>query len=52
MMPGPAAAIAALLPTKSPAPMIPPIEIIVTWRERRLRLSPLSVVVETSEITR
>jgi hypothetical protein len=48
MMPGPAAAIAALLPTKSPAPMIPPIEIIVTWRERRLRLSPLSVVVEAS----
>src|SRR5262245_38126692 len=28
-----------LLPTNSPAPMIPPIEIIVTWRERKSRLS-------------
>jgi hypothetical protein len=27
---------------------MPPIEIIVTWRDFRLRLSPLSVVVEAS----
>src|SRR5579864_3263297 len=32
---------AALLPTNRPAPMIPPIEIIATWRDRseRLKLS-------------
>ena len=36
---GPAAAIAALLPTKSPAPITPPIVIIVMWRGSRVRLS-------------
>ncbi len=39
MMAGPTAAMAALLPTKSPAPMMPPMAIIVTCRERRLRVS-------------
>jgi hypothetical protein len=29
----------ALLPTKRPAPMMPPIEISATCRERKLRLS-------------
>src|SRR6516162_1315829 len=38
-MAGPVAAIAALLPTNSPAPMMPPIEIIVTWRGCSKRLS-------------
>jgi hypothetical protein len=37
-----AAAIAALLPTNRPAPMMPPIVIIVTWRGRRERLSEWS----------
>src|SRR3569833_2477441 len=41
MTAGPTAAIAALLPTKRPAPMIPPSEIIVTWRDCRPRLRPL-----------
>jgi len=31
-MAGPVAAIAALLLTNSPAPIIPPIEIMVMWR--------------------
>jgi hypothetical protein len=30
---------AALLPTKSPAPMIPPMEIIWMWRDRKLRFN-------------
>src|SRR5215468_7946773 len=38
-MAGPAAAIATLLPTKRPAPMMPPMVIIETWRGRRERLS-------------
>ncbi len=36
---GPAAAMAALLPTNRPAPMTPPIVIIVMWRGSRVRLS-------------
>ncbi len=36
---GPAAAIAALLPTNRPAPMTPPIVIIVMWRGSSVRLS-------------
>ena len=40
MIAGPTAAMAALLPTNSPAPMMPPMAIIVTWRERRLLLRP------------
>ncbi len=39
MMPGPAAAIAALLPTKRPAPMIPPMEIMAMCRVFSDRLS-------------
>src|SRR5689334_15167387 len=39
MMMGPAALIAALLPTKRPAPMIPPMEIIVMCRGLSDRLS-------------
>ncbi len=35
---GPAAEIATLLPTKSPAPMMPPMVIIATCRGRRERL--------------
>ena len=38
-MAGPAAAMAALLPTNRPAPMTPPIVIMVTWRDSRERLS-------------
>jgi hypothetical protein len=40
----------ALLPTNKPAPMIPPIEIMVTWRERRLRLRPALKVSARSTI--
>ena len=39
MIAGPVLAIEVLLPTNRPAPMIPPIEIIVMWRGRRDRLS-------------
>ncbi len=38
-MAGPTAAMEALLPTNSPAPMIPPIEIISRWRGFSERLS-------------
>src|ERR1700680_582831 len=52
-MAGPVAAIAALLLTNSPAPIIPPIEIMVMWRGCRERLSsgmrfPLKVCVMSS----
>src|SRR5476649_2304598 len=36
---GPAAWIVVLLPTNKPAPMMPPIEIIVRWRALRVLLS-------------
>src|SRR4029077_8182618 len=39
---GPAAVMATPLPTKSPAPMMPPMVIIATWRGRRDWLSALS----------
>src|SRR6516225_2713097 len=39
MTAGPAAAMATLLPTKRPAPMMPPMVIIETWRGRSERLS-------------
>src|SRR4051812_38370356 len=41
MTAGPMEAIAALLPTNNPAPMIPPMEIIATWRDCSVRLSPI-----------
>jgi hypothetical protein len=46
---GPAAMIAVLLLTKSPAPMIPPIEIMVKWRALRERLSSFFGAVSTGE---
>ena len=39
MLAGPMVAMDWLLPTNNPAPMIPPTEIMVRWRERRLWLS-------------
>ena len=48
MAAGPVWTMATLLPTKSPAPMTPPIAIIAMWREPRLLLKPAEAAAEGS----
>src|SRR5512137_880600 len=48
---GPAAAMAALLPTNRPAPMMPPIVIIDTCRGRRDRLRECSSAVAVAALS-